>query len=550
MNEMKFIILDAPWGLVHTESEHIGLGRPCLLFPGSNIDIYCPRIRCSLPQLGMVEKSGQTWTIYEMPGTGTTSEEGYAIEEYAYSVRGKQLHEKLPSMIVIGLPRPTISEEDIQLDEWHDAGIETMTMLDSHIEWINNLYDEVGRIKWYQGWEGHAEGIAVRRLSYALERWKESVQGDEPRSSLIVRLERDGNFRKALESVCSQPRKILSRQRTMMSISRIQEVDPACIRWLVHQPGISLAQKAGPRQEAMGIVRVENADTLENRVVRDLLIRARDACSLYIQENRHFISHPRVGRIKCFRRKLQQMLKESEIAEAQALVGRAIPNYVLQHDPRYSLLWKIYLLLLRQQKQQDDVWRWRQRTWSEHVRMAFLASLKEFASIKCFDHADVLIRGEQINGCFIDPRCYIPAIPIKRSGQSCWIDFVLREQMEEYPYTPNKLQELSPDFIIAIRIESSPKLLAVLGVWTILDYDLSESCDQMRLDSLQNSLNHHVENYVNGLILRPLVPGEETVTLEQDSAILMALPVQFQSILEKIKNLMEVLLKIERPNYA
>lgn len=182
--------------------------------------------------------------------------------------------------------------------------------------------------------------------------------------------------------------------------------------------------------------------------------------------------------------------------------------------------------------------------------MAFLASLKEYASIKCFDHADVLIRAEQINGCFIDPRCYIPAIPINRSGQSCWIDFVRREQLDKYPYTPNGLQELSPDFIIAIRIESSHKLLAVLGVWTILDYDLLESCDQMRLDSLQNSLKHHVDNVVNGLVLRPLVPGEETVTLEQDSAILMALPVQFQSILEKIKNLMEVLLKIERPNYA
>jgi hypothetical protein len=48
-----------------------------------------------------------------------------------------------------------------------------------------------------------------------------------------------------------------------------------------------------------------------------------------------------------------------------------------------------------------------------------------------------------------------------------------------------------------------------------------------------------------------LVPGEDkTVTLEQDSAILVALPIQFQSILEKIKNLMEVLLEIERPNYA
>lgn len=551
MNEMKFIILDAPWGLVHTESEHIGSGRPCLLFPDTNRDIHCPRIRCSLPQLGTVEKNGQTWTIYEMPGAGTTSEEGYAIEEYAYSVRGKQLHEKLPSMIVIGLPRPTISDDDIQPDEWQDAGIETMTMLDSHLEWINNLYDEVGRIKWNQGWEGHAEGIAVRRLSYALERWKESVQGDEPRSSLIVRLERDGNFRKALESVCSQPRKILSRQRTMMSISRIQEVDPACIRWLVRQPGISLAQKAGPRQEAMGIIRVENADTPENRVVRDLLLRACDACSLYIKENRRFVGHDRVWHIKRFRRELQQMLKESEVADARPLVGRAIPNYVLQYDPRYSLLWKIYLLLLRQQKQQDDVWRWRQRTWAEHVSMAFLASLKEFASIKCFDHADVLIRTEQINGCFIDPRCYIPAIPINRSGQSCWIDFIRREQLDKYPYTPNGLQELSPDFIIAIRIESSHKLLAVLGVWTILDYGLSESCDQIYLDSLQNSLKHHVDNIVNGLILRPLVPGEDkTVTLEQDSAILVALPIQFQSILEKIKNLMEVLLKIERPNYA
>ena len=330
-----------------------------------------------------------------------------------------------------------------------------------------------------------------------------------PRFSLIVRLEQDNNFRKTLDSVCSRPRKILSRQRTMLSISRIQEVDPACIRWLVHQPGISLEQKAGPRQEAMGIIRVEDADTPENRVVRDLLLRACYACSLYIQENRRFVDHDRVWRIRRFRRELQQMLKESEVADAQRLVGRAIPNYVLQYDPRYSLLWKIYLLLIRQQKQQDDVWRWRQRTWAEHVSMAFLASLKEFTSIKCFDHADILIRAEQINGCFIDPRCYIPAIPINHSGRSCWIDFVRREQLDKYPYTPNGLSVLSPDFIIAIRIKSSNKLLTVLGVWTILDYDLMESCDEIRLCSLQNSLKNHVDDIVTGLVLRPLAPGKE-----------------------------------------
>ena len=200
--------------------------------------------------------------------------------------------------------------------------------------------------------------------------------------------------------------------------------------------------------------------------------------------------------------------------------------------------------------QQDDVWRWRQRTWTEHIIMAFLTSLRDFASVKHFDHTDILIRAEQICGCFIDPRCGIPSIHTYSNGHRCWIDFVRREQLSDYPYTSEEVKEVRPDFIVAVRLEDNGSLLSVLCVWTVLDHGLFESRDEVHSKSLQTALKHPA-NGVTGLILRPLAPGEtRTVMQKQASTILMAIPIQSQSSIKEITSLIETILEIERQTNA
>ena len=165
-----------------------------------------------------------------------------------------------------------------------------------------------------------------------------------------------------------------------------------------------------------------------------------------------------------------------------------------------------------------------------------------------FDHADILLRAEQVSGCFIDPRCDIPAASVNYCGQLFCMHFVRREQLKEYPYVPNGLHELSPDFLVTIRNQANHELVAALSIWTVLDYGLSEVCDAMLLDSLQDSLKHRCDSLVKGLVLRPLV-GEEkdAVMLRKDPATLVALPVQLQSSVETITHLLETILGIGPP---
>ena len=55
------------------------------------------------------------------------------------------------------------------------------------------------------------------------------------------------------------------------SLDRVQEMDRASMRWLSKQPGTTLAQRAGSDQRVLAIVRKENFDTLENRVLHAYL---------------------------------------------------------------------------------------------------------------------------------------------------------------------------------------------------------------------------------------------------------------------------------------
>ncbi|MFM8326932.1 MAG: DUF2357 domain-containing protein, partial [Pirellulaceae bacterium] len=98
--------------------------------------------------------------------------------------------------------------------------------------------------------------------------------------ALIVKLARE--IARLLGQVCENPRVVLRRSREFQNLSSIQEIDAACLRWIARQPGRDIYERAGSRQQLLGVVRKEDTDTLENRVVRDLLHRARVECSNYL----------------------------------------------------------------------------------------------------------------------------------------------------------------------------------------------------------------------------------------------------------------------------
>lgn len=95
---------------------------------------------------------------------------------------------------------------------------------------------------------------------------------DEPRMALIVKIAED--MSRKLSVVVHAARKILYRERQLISASRVAEIDTNCLRWIVRQPGDTLVEKAAlNRQRIFGVIRRESYDTLENRVLKDFLVR-------------------------------------------------------------------------------------------------------------------------------------------------------------------------------------------------------------------------------------------------------------------------------------
>ena len=157
---------------------------------------------------------------------------------------------------------------------------------------------------------GHQSRRAAGAVSLAevVGSWIPWNEKDEPVRSIIVEIAQNASAR--IEDVCMRPRRVLSRQREMHPVGRVQEMDAGCLRWLIRQPGRTIAQKAGTRQQVLAITRFEDSDTPENRVVLDLLKRASAACRRYIAEYRHYPSHQYMtavrrlrGLVGCLRRR-------------------------------------------------------------------------------------------------------------------------------------------------------------------------------------------------------------------------------------------------------
>ncbi len=415
------------------------------------------------------------------------------------------------------------------------ASLAVERLIDQHVDWVHRLFEHVPQVLPTNAWQGLCGGIAMRRLPDAVRVWQQVTESDEPRMALIVKLARE--LPNVLERVCRHPRRVLRRERQMQSLGRVREVDPGCLRWLARQPGVSVAERAGSRQQVLAIVRVEDVDTPENRVVKDLLQRASAACARYVREHLG-VEHDRVRDVKRFRRLVRSLMKLSPITEASNLVGIPQPNYVLQMDPNYSTLWDAYLQLVRQQQLEDNVWRWRQRLFAEHVQLGFVAALHELSEHFQLHGGDLILQREQLAGQFIDRRTALGPWPLKNCEVSRCVDLVRGDQLQQHPLIPGSVAALSPDFVLVSRRREAgwnspkshfePKLFAV---WSVLDFNLGEGRFDERVRSLGTRLSElKCDGHLQGILVQPEVDDlpMSHVEFETCRGLRLRLPLQKQ----------------------
>lgn len=228
-----------------------------------------------------------------------------------------------------------------------------------------------------------------------------SDTNDEPPQQLVSVIA--SQHLSLIEDLISSMRKILRRKRDMVSISAVQQVDAHCLRWLARQPGHQAQEKAGSRQELMAVVREETRNTLENRVLKDLVYRVEIMARRYLQQyESHYPASSRVKEVKRLRSCLINALRLPEIQSLPTMKALVQPNYVLLHDARYSKLWELYRLVLAHTRMSEIVWPKRHRLFAEIFLVWVITRLK--LEYKSFYELSYWIKEMPTNGCFfVDP---------------------------------------------------------------------------------------------------------------------------------------------------
>ncbi len=205
-----------------------------------------------------------------------------------------------------------------------------------------------------------------------------------------------------VQEIANHPRRVLKRTRELMPMDRIQELDNACIGWLIRQPGVSVAEKAGPRQRLRGIAREENLDTLENRVLKDLLRLSVDAGRVYVRANKHYGNSERVRLVNRYLALCHRHHRELCDIGISNPVHPVTPNYVLQQDSRYRVIWHAYREILSNKQREDDLWRWQRRLWADFARLAVVVAIDRLSSRQRVSLSPLHIRSNQANGRWSD----------------------------------------------------------------------------------------------------------------------------------------------------
>ena len=225
----------------------------------------------------------------------------------------------------------------------------------------------------YRHREDSGSPLADRKLSDACSAFRGYLgsQKDFAPESLIVEIAR--NAPGAISSIVAGPRMVLMREHTEVPLDKIQEMDVFSLVDLARRPGRTVAMKAGPKQRLTALTRRETADTVENRVVLDFILRSarsarqyvdemcarcprRAGCQLHDPVVEKDCPSERVKIVATYSRHCAAWTRGGAFAEVTRLKEpRTRPNYVLQQNIRYVKVWKYYLKLLRLEDVEEDI---------------------------------------------------------------------------------------------------------------------------------------------------------------------------------------------------
>lgn len=221
------------------------------------------------------------------------------------------------------------------------------------------------------------------------------ISKEDAKLPLVLALNRRYELRHKLEMIAPKLRSQLNRKAEMIPLGRIQEMDAYCLRDYVRRPGHNAIEKAGARQELMGIQRYQNFNTPENRFLKGF-------CNLLHLECREYQDRDEAKRLERAIDRFRQEPSVQAIPRADAFATK--PNYVLQQNPIYRSFYLAYLDYLKRRSEKENIWGFRQALLVDVVTILFVAALLN------------------IEGSYIDPTASVNVSDVPNFGRYLLIE--------------------------------------------------------------------------------------------------------------------------------
>ena len=189
---------------------------------------------------------------------------------------------------------------------------------------------------------------------------------------LIIALLNKYNLDKNLQIISPKLRQQLRRKAELMPVGKIQEMDAYCLRDYTRRPGLTAAEKAGSRQELMGIKRHQDYNTPENQFLiyfaGQVLYRESNLYKIYPECEKFYQT------IKQFRQQptVQLILKTLHRFKP----GK--PNYVLLQNPIYHSFYQAYLHYIAKRSEKEKLWTFRNQLLKDVIYLAFTTTFLRF----------------------------------------------------------------------------------------------------------------------------------------------------------------------------
>ena len=372
-------------------------------------------------------------------------------------------------------------EDEAQLNEWLNSS--KKQRINTSIELLLQIFNGLFNKNLWSNRQRNRDGINLHYLPEYLSQF-DIAQASLP---LVISLERQYELSRKLRTITPKLRHQLRRKAELMPIGRIQEMDSYCLRDYIRRPGRSPEEKAGAKQQLMGVKREQNYNTVENKFLVYFVGKL-----LHLECFRYEKSDN-----KAYLKSVQKLRQTIDLFKQSPLIKNIPvrhfklnkPNYVLLQNPIYNSFYRAYQDYVSRQSQKERLWSYRSNLLGDAVYLCLTAAFLCFQGVNLKPLANLETKIEQDRGNYLQSDRQPVSIPVFLQ------DFA-------YEFKLSKNSDLAKgDYCLTIELHelNSPNLTTKVQNFPIWIFWYKPSKEI--IESANNYLNKNEHNYTLGILL-------------------------------------------------